>query len=65
MLLCIFSIQIQAQQDSITKQYFKQDVIQFMDSIAGQHIDKDNTTGIGYAIVQDGEIITTKGHGIG
>ena len=64
MLLCIISIQIQAQQDSITKQYFKQDVIQFMDSIAGQHIDKDNTTGIGYAIVQDGELITTKGHGL-
>ena len=40
MLLCIISMQVQAQQDSITNQYFKQDVIQFMDSIAAaQHID--------------------------
>ena len=64
MLLCIISIQIQAQQDSITKPYFKQDVIQFMDSIAGQYIDKNITTGIGYAIVKDGKLITTKGHGL-
>lgn len=63
-LLCIISIQIQAQQDSITNQYFKQEVIQFMDSIAEEHIEKNNTTGIGYAIVQDGELLTTKGHGL-
>ena len=63
-LLCIIGIQVQAQQDSITNQYFKQEVIQFMDSIAEEHIEKNNTTGIAYAIVQDGELITTKGHGL-
>ena len=32
-LLCLISMQVQAQQDSIMNHYFKQEVIQFMDSI--------------------------------
>ena len=63
-LLCIISMQVQAQQDSITNQHFKQEVIQFMDSVAEEHIEKNNTSGIAYAVVQNGELITTKGHGL-
>ena len=63
-LLCLISMQVQAQQDSIMNQYFKQEVIQFMDSIAEVHIETNNTTGIAYALVQNGELITTKGHGL-
>ena len=55
---------IQAQQDSITNQYFKQEVIEFMDSIAEEHIEKKNTTGMAYAIVKDGELIAINGHGL-
>jgi CubicO group peptidase (beta-lactamase class C family) len=63
-LLCLISIKVQAQKDSIMNQYFKQEVIQFMDSIAEEHIGKNNTTGIAYALVQNGALITTKGHGL-
>lgn len=63
-LLSIISMHIQAQQDSITNQNFKQEVIQFMDSIAEEHIEKNTTTGMAYAIVKDGELIATNGHGL-
>lgn len=63
-LLCIISALVQAQQDSITNQYFKEDVVHFMDSIAQRHIDKNITKGLAYAIVKDGELITIKGHGL-